>query len=94
MDNCPTHHHGLVSEILRDFLDQLNIEVVFMPAYSPDFNPTEYVFGKIRTLMKYQFWHITNTNIKDSLYSCVEHITPADMAGFFNITGYLTGLVI
>ena len=88
MDNCPTHH-GLVSEMLREFLNEMNIEIVFMPAYSPDFNPAEYVFGKIRTLMKYQFWNLTNTNIRDSLYASVQHITPGDMAGFYNVTGYL-----
>ena len=41
MDNC-TIHHNEAERILRDILSDLNIELVFMPAYSPDFNPTEY----------------------------------------------------
>ena len=45
MDNCPFHHNE-GGEVLRDFLDDLNIELVYMPCYSPDFNPAEYVFGK------------------------------------------------
>ena len=45
MGNCPIHHNEAES-ILRDFLSDLNIELVFMPAYSPDFNPAEYVFSK------------------------------------------------
>ena len=46
MDNCPFHHND-GERILRDFLEDLNIELVFMAAYSPDFNPTEYVFNKV-----------------------------------------------
>ena len=84
MDNCPTHHHegGCV---LRDFLNDLNIE----PVYSPDFNPAEYVFGKLRTVMKCQFWEITKRDLKESLYTAVDFIAPSDMEGFFSVTGYL-----
>ena len=53
MDNCPFHHNE-GGEILEDFINELNIELVYMPCYSPDFNPAEYVFGKIKTLMKYR----------------------------------------
>ena len=49
MDNCPTHHN-LGGEILKEFLADMNIELVYMPAYSPDFNPAELVFCKMRTL--------------------------------------------
>ena len=34
MDNCPTHHN-LGGEILKEFLADMNIELVYMPAYSP-----------------------------------------------------------
>ena len=75
MDNCPTDHHQ-GGRILQEFLDNLNIELVHMPAYSPDFNPAEYVFGKLKCL-------------KESLYTAANFITPGDMHGFFRITGYL-----
>ncbi len=91
MDNCPTHHNngGL---ILQEFLRDLNIELVDMPAYSPDFNPAEYVFGKIRTVMKYKLGNMTNTGIHQcvqSFYTALDYITLADMRGFYGITGYL-----
>ena len=68
MDNCPTHHNdgGL---ILEECLHDLNIGLVYMPAYSPDFNPTEYVFGKIRTVIKYKLGNMTNTNIQQCVYN-------------------------
>jgi transposase len=60
-----------------------------MPAYSPDFNPVEYVFGKLRTLMKYQFRDETVRNVKESFYLAIGNISPGDMAGFYRVTGYL-----
>ena len=78
--------------ILQEFLRDLNIELVYMPAYSPDFNPAEYVFGKIRTVMKYKLGNMTNTGIHQcvqSFYTALDYITLADMRGFYGITGYL-----
>ena len=91
MDNCPTHHNngGL---ILEEFLHNLDIELVYMPAYLPDFNPAEYVFGKLHTVMKYKLGNMTNTNIQQcvqSFYTALDYITLADMQSFYQITGYM-----
>ena len=71
MDNCPTHHNE-GGGILGEFLQELNIELVYMPhcmsTYSQDLNPVEYGSGKLRTLMKNQFVHVANENLKESLY--------------------------
>ena len=61
-----------------------------MPAYSPDFNPAEYVFGKIRTVMKYKFGNITTVaQLVQCMYASLDFITPGDMQGFFEVTGYI-----
>jgi hypothetical protein len=46
VDNCPTHH-GRFGPVLRDYLAQQGIEVLYTPTYSPEFNPAEYAFNKI-----------------------------------------------
>ena len=89
MDNCP-FHHNLGGDVLRDFLDDLNIELVHMPAYSPDFNPTEYVFGKLKSLLRGPFQDLTNADLIDSLYTSINYITLGDLREYFNITGYLS----
>ena len=89
MDNCPFHHNE-GGEVLEDFLNDLNVELVYMPCYSPDFNPAEYVFGKIKTLLKYRLQDLTNTNLVESLYTAISLVTVGDMREFFRITGYLT----
>lgn len=88
MDNCPIHHHE-GGNVLENFLQDLNIELVYMPAYSPDFNPAEYVFGKLKTLLSYTFQDLTNTDLISSLYTSINYITLADLREFFRITGYL-----
>ena len=88
MDNCPIHHNE-GERVLQDFLNDLNIELVYMPVYSPDFNPTEYVFGKLKCLLKYQFRELTNTNLKEAVYTAANFISPGDMRSFYQITGYL-----
>lgn len=88
MDNCPFHHNE-GGEILREFFDDLNIELVYMPGYSPDFNPAEYVFGKLKTLLSYRFLDRTNSDLINSLYTAINFITPGDMHEFFKITGYI-----
>ena len=70
MDNCPIHHNK-GEQVLRDFLNDLNIELVYMSAYSPEFNPAEYVFGKLKYLLNNRFWEMANTNLKEALYTAI-----------------------
>ena len=88
MDNAPTHHNN-GGQILREFLEDIGVELVYMPAYSPEFNPIEYVFGKLRTLTKHQFVEETYRNLKESLYLAIGSISAGDMAGYYRVTGYL-----
>ena len=81
------HHEG--GGVLSKFLDDVSIELVYMPAYSPDFNPAKYVFGKLKCVLQYQLWELTNTDLKDSLYTARNFITLGNMHGFFKITGFL-----
>ena len=89
MDDCPFHHKE-GGEILEDFLNELNIEFVYMPYYSPDFNPAEYVFGKIKTLMKYRLLDLTNANLIESLYNVINFLRWLNLHAQ-NILIYLMG---
>ena len=50
MDNCATHHFA-GGEALQEWLNES--ELVYTPTYSPDFNPAEFVFNKMRSVMRY-----------------------------------------
>ena len=61
-----------------------NIELVYNPTYSPDCNPVELVFNKMRTVMRYDIWEVTNKNIElAAIEEAVDYITPNDAVNFF-----------
>ena len=45
-------HHGNAEVALRSFLNDVGMELLFLPAYSPDFNPDEEVFFKAKIPLK------------------------------------------
>ena len=48
MDNLRVHKSKKVCETM----DELNIEPIWAPIYSPDWNPIEYVFSSLKAHMK------------------------------------------
>jgi transposase len=46
LDNLKSHHAKLVSEWLKTHKDE--IEVFFLPPYSPEYNPDEYLNGNLK----------------------------------------------
>ena len=52
MDDCATHHFA-GGEALPKWLNERNIELVYTPTHYLDFNPAEFVFNKMRSVMRY-----------------------------------------
>ena len=89
MDNCATHHFA-GGEALQEWLNERNIELVYTPTYSPDFNPVEFVFNKMRSVMRYELWKLTNENIElAAVQAAVDFVTSNDMVNFFRFTSYI-----
>ena len=53
VDNLATHH-GEAERALRSFLNFLEMELVFLPVYSPDLNPVDEVFSKLKYLLQFR----------------------------------------
>ena len=88
MDNCATHHFD--GEInLVSFFDELGIELVYTPAYSPDFNTVECIFFKMLTEMHYRLEDLVESNLKLGAYEALESINANDMQGFYWATSYI-----
>jgi hypothetical protein len=49
MDNASIHHTEQVVDMIEN---QLKARLLFLPPYSPDLNPAEEVFSKVKTIMK------------------------------------------
>ncbi len=48
MDNMRTHHAKEVRKVIED----LKIKVIYLPPYSPDFNPIEKMWSKIKSILR------------------------------------------
>ena len=92
MDNCGTHHFA-GGEALQEWLNERNIELVYTPTYSPDFNPV-FFFNKMRSVMRFELWEVTKENIElAAVQAAVDFITSNDMVNFFRFTSYIDILV-
>ena len=88
MDNCPIHHYD--GELnLESFLTDIGIELVYTPTYSPDLNPVEFVFSKMRTEMNQRLRTLVESNLKVGAYEALDSISASDMRGFYRATGYI-----
>lgn len=83
MDNLPAHKPVAV----RLAIENCGAELRFLPAYSPDFNPIEMAYSKLKALLKKAaarnvatLWH--------SIGQAIEKISPKDCLSYFNAAGY------
>ena len=49
MDNCSIHH----TQEVVSLMEEVGVVVHFLPPYSPDLNPIEEVFSKVKFNIKY-----------------------------------------
>ena len=88
VDNFAAHHDD--AEIApRRFLNDVGIELLYLPAYSPDLNPDEEVFSKLKYLLKYQYQDIVFENLEYAVWCAVGDLEAADMYGYYRHAGYL-----
>ena len=89
MDNAPIHHHR-AGQALHEWFDDIGCTTVFLPTYSPEFNPAENVFNKLKTILRrFEFRELLRDNLHVAVYEALKEITAQDMVGFFQHTGYI-----
>ena len=89
MDNAAIHHYA-AGQILGSFLDDIGCVLIYLPTYSPEFNPTEFVFNKMRSILKrYEYREILRQSLHVGVYEAISNVTSLDMRGFYRYTGYI-----
>ena len=68
MDNISFHK----SKRIREAINKSNNKILFIPSYSPDFNPIEEVFGKLKSYIK-KFINPYNLNKNIDEFSIMTH---------------------
>jgi transposase len=83
MDNLPAHKPTAV----RDAIEAAGAELRFLPPYSPDFNPIEMAFSKLKSFLKK-----TAARTRDELWDAIGHgidtFTAAECQNYFAAAGY------
>ena len=88
VDNCPTHHNN-GGRVLSLFLDNLGVEYIFTPKYSPEMNPAEFAFNYIKAVLrKPEYTDMVHKNLEYAIFHVLNGITSASAAGFLKIAGY------
>ena len=85
MDNLASHKSATVQQMLAD----IGVEVELLPPYSPDFNPIENMFSKMKAYLKKIMQEATDPLWK-LVGKALATITTTDIAGFFRHCGYAT----
>lgn len=84
LDNLSAHHAPAVIQILIDH----GCQVLFLPAYSPDFSPIENAFSKIKGILR-QLRAQTVDALLDAIAQALQAITPWEAIGYFTNAGLL-----
>jgi transposase len=61
--------------------------VVFVPSYSPDLNPIEQAFSKIKNVLR-KLQARTHEALLEAMEEALSKVTPADAARWFDHCGY------
>jgi transposase len=78
MDRHPVHQ----AKLTRQALTESGIRCLFLPAYSPELNPIEEAFAKLKHVIKQQKPRTVDTLLA-AIKRGIQAITPADAMGYF-----------
>ncbi len=83
MDNLPAHKVSGVKEAI----EAAGATRLFLPSYSPDFNPIEQAFAKLKAQLRK-----AAARTVDALWAAIAHaielFTPTECANYFSNSGY------
>ena len=83
LDNLGSHKGKAVRNMIRN----AGAHLMFLPPYSPDLNPIEQVFAKIKHWMRRAMERTVET-AQDRLVSILDTIPPSECANYFSGAGY------
>ena len=83
LDNLPAHKPAAI----REAIEAAGAVVLFLPPYSPDFNPIELAFSKMKAILRKAAAR-TLPNLWDAIRDAIDAVTPSDARSFFAACGY------
>ncbi|WP_027526895.1 transposase, partial [Bradyrhizobium sp. Ec3.3] len=85
MDNLGSHKSKLVRQLIRS----AGAKLFFLPKYSPDLNPIEQVFAKLKHLLRKAAARTVDT-VCAAIGEVLTAFTPGECANYLENSGYRT----
>ena len=83
MDNLPAHK----GDEIRLMIESTGAKLVFLPPYSPDFNPIENAFAKLKALLR-KAAERTVEGLWRTIGTLLDQFSPQECANYFAAAGY------
>jgi transposase len=83
MDNLGSHKGAAV----RQAIEAAGAKLLYLPPYSPDFNPIENAFAKLKALLR-KAAERTVDGLWDAIGALLPAFSPAECANYFQAAGY------
>ena len=83
MDNLSVHK----SETVRELIEGAGAHLLYLPPYSPDFNPIEEAFSKIKNLLRKAGARVREALV-EAIGQALSELTEEDARAFFGHCGY------
>ena len=85
MDNLSAHK----GERVRELIEQRGCELLYLPSYSPDFNPIEEAFSKMKGFLR-RVEARSREALLEAIGAAISAVSDRDARGFFEHCGYRT----
>ena len=86
MDNLSSHKGERVEQLIK----AAGAELRYLPPYSPDMNPIEKAFSKLKAFLR-KIAERTVAGLMQALEACADIFKPAECEHYFQACGYDTG---
>jgi transposase len=83
MDNLPAHRRPAV----RVAIEAAGAKLLYLPPYSPDFNPIENAFAKLKAILRKAAAR-TIDGLWDAIRDTISQFTPDECRNYFTAAGY------
>ena len=84
LDNLASHK----SQIAQAFVESRSASYLFLPAYSPDFNPIEKMWSKVKQILR-SLQARTPEELFEAVAKALSMVTADDAQGWFASCGYI-----
>lgn len=88
MDNLPAHKVAAV----REKIESAAATLIYLPPYSPDFNPIEQAFSQIKAHLKKAAAR-SKENLEAAIAAAIDTVSPKNAINYFAACGYQSDTV-